>query len=1470
MNGLLVKSSFFLAFAVFVALGVSAWTGADYPIWRERFDPQAKTGWTLQYFGDSCFARTCGVKSVPTAAFRLDFGRTGDGGCVWPQTNYDPKKGPVFSRGRLSCALFSRLRVPRAGRYAFRVAHGPDDTCVWRVQVNGCDLAERPDCSLHLPAGTADIALYGRQMKDLDRKWPFAAGIPEWRLPDGTRFEPIPDAALAPAADDAARTAVPIAHPFAFKDGRIDWHAYRSWDFSVPTAGVYRITVHAGGPCQHERVRLDGREIYFWQGRSDIDWNGGVSDEVDTSGRTDIFRCDFYGRRTFVRRFARGRHTLDLFVNPGPWFWDDRMPELMTQGTLRVGWEPVSGSNPASARGFYFADRDDLVCAQGDVLALTAVNAGGCGLVVDGTRVKGWRLPTDRPGVHRFHVTDAEGRIVFGPWEYPVVAAAEKDPGVKTYRSECVDSVDCTRTDHDFRDNGTSVVTTDADGRRSRRLGPGGLSWVSYDFVDIHHREKGMRPSAKGAKGQTRTQAHDWFAYTLKVRRPGVPHIVRFTCPNGRGKVVNSLYAIDPKTGQYNGWNLMTGMGSASGAESACGFVVWPNADRIDVMAVNSDGNHNSSLDRRGSFRKIELVEYPDGLPPLEVPACGWRDGRDFGWEGEQVDLGVNERTMPDLLAGNEMVPATGGSHVFRDWKAFLASWDRFGEFSAWRGDNLVFQPVNTYGMRLYGGTAGLLTYPDADVYIRGSRNRYVDLFDRDVFKLMLLEAGRRGVRLVADCMIQRITPETAAEWARSYGCPTNGVLLSERADGEAFKSFSGSYFPNPAHPAVIRRMTAFCEALGERYGTYPAFAGIRHRFWRGWPASFEPTFYRGTLGFDDFTTGLFARETGIALPSDFEARRKDLTTRLAREWDDWRAAKVLALHEKMLAALRKHAPQARFYAQNAGEGDGSANIWVREAGLDPKVFRGRRELGYLEEQAYVIGPDVEINHLDPMCFAAFNRRGGKYANPVVTNGVYFPLTYPQGLCCNRTYAAAPYHLRPAAEALADNRLKQLLAGGQWCLPPADESLRRFVRTYRAIPDTTYEPAEPDATNGAPVAVWCHSSRNGILFYAVNRTDRRRKTTIGFGKEASVVVDPVSGARRANVREVTIELPAYEGAVRAARGVDRISRVVTPVEADERADLVRECAFVESFPEVRKGEVGAEAADVIRAMRQARAAGDDRALRRAVSVFRRDHALWYETHAWPAWRNVYRSVWRNTVSSFHGDRRCEYQILDETNGVPNVAFEGFKEKFFTVRKDVPVRFRLSGCVGGWRTLTITALFGGGYGAVDVLDEKGRLVGTFPSGTTETPRLETRTLKVPLACTENFIAFTLVPRGEKGLALNRIAKDFFATHPIEVWKKTAEGRETWVWSPCTTGTTLFVRDGFRGTVCVNDRQVGPEWFGNAERFMQAGYVRLDKGWNRIAAKVGPVSDGTCRFGAYLLDCRGFRYAETGPSEQQERK
>ncbi|MFA6293797.1 MAG: hypothetical protein WC637_18560, partial [Victivallales bacterium] len=1090
-----------------VSLGTSALNSAE-PAVKQPVSP----GWAVHYYGEPTFWLHAGVITIPGAEFNLDVNRL-----KWPANNWDKAKGPVFHRNSgASFAAYAKLNVPQAGEYRFLAENGQ---ALLRVGGRQVDLDGKTPLSL--PAGETALALFIK---------PAQWGKPAdntvklrllWQTPGSDKMTLIPSEALShDDADMKREQAYAPEFPLNIEQGIERYHAQRRFTVDLPESGLYEIASHFGGVPRLFQVWLDGKPLLYVQGD-----RAGVKDPLysaaDLTGSSDSQRLDFLHRARAVRPLSKGKHTLDVYAHYGPWIWDDEMKDAMQ--SFRVGLTRMGKANPEQSLAVYPKDREDMVFKRGEplkvgieqatdapqVYKMEVVEQRGDGKIAwqNEIRLKGdrdwakdeFRYPCDREGAFEYSVRDSAGRIVDGPWAFVVIDTAPitrprqtADGKTCEIRRELVDSVDCTlaeETAHKFRDNGTSQVVDSPNGRY-RATGTAKLRPMGY--VKEGDSWRRVKPDEKQEAGY---YAADWFAYTLKVKNPGRPHLVVGQVPNDVRRLV-SMYAIDQITGHYNGWVLDAGDAPESGPFSPLSFVVWPNGDAIDVSVWCSNNNHNSTLNRQGAMAKIELFELPDGLSPLPEASGGWAAQPEFGWNGEQVNLGVNERTMPSLWPGNDPVPGqlhrnSWDGAAYHDWRALQSSWERFGQFSAYRGDNICITPVHSYGMNYLQGDAAQMLPKCWDIYSKGYRARVVDPMDRDIFKMMLLTAQKYGVRLVADFVVHRLEG-TATLLAKQAGVPPEGILLTDDT-GNPWVAVNGIRMLNPANPIARRYMVDLMDALGRQYGSSPAFAGVRTRQWTGWPSGLDAWFVNEKLGYDDNTIALFTKETGVKVPvtamdnTRFKARRDFLLGTQREAWLDWRCRKVLTLREEMLAALRKYSPDARLFSD--------APLF-REGGLDPKMLAGRRDLGWGAAEGKFGGEGVEWNFPDPVEFANFDVREPESLRRTLKNLQPTGRAYPEGMNCNQSYRSHPYQLEGPAMALADGKLETCVYGGQWCLPPADEGLRRFVQAWRAIPALKYSIYKGEGGEQSPVACWSAPDGRDLVLYLVNRTPRQRQVEI--------------------------------------------------------------------------------------------------------------------------------------------------------------------------------------------------------------------------------------------------------------------------------------------------------------------------------------------------------------------------------------
>ncbi|WP_423130221.1 family 10 glycosylhydrolase [Gaoshiqia sp. Z1-71] len=143
-------------------------------------------------------------------------------------------------------------------------------------------------------------------------------------------------------------------------------------------------------------------------------------------------------------------------------------------------------------------------------------------------------------------------------------------------------------------------------------------------------------------------------------------------------------------------------------------------------------------------------------------------------------------------------------------------------------------------------------------------------------------------------------------DWTMEYNVinfkkKTNNTL-NEWAYGERGGTFGKGPMFNPLHPTVQKALLGMIQEIAGRYGKSPAFKGISINMWHATIA----WFFSLRSGYDDYTIGLFEKETGIDVPVDqkapdrFSKRYTFLTRQYSEEWIAWRCEKIRELFVRM------------------------------------------------------------------------------------------------------------------------------------------------------------------------------------------------------------------------------------------------------------------------------------------------------------------------------------------------------------------------------------------------------------------------------------------------------------------------------------------------------------------------------------------------------------------------------------------
>ena len=1341
---------------------------------------------------------------------------------------------PKFKGCAMAFSAHATLDVPAEGDYAFEVnvleSRNFRNSTPVRLAVDGAFVDERPNATLHLRKGKAHVSVWvrpGNPEQAANREHGVAYFSFRWKRPGGSAFEAMP----LTGADSAAirATELKMDHRWTLEE-RLQQRfvCFHTYPLDIPEDGYYFIGWRGGKNLPAQRWALEDLEIYtggnagWMRTRYGYPW--------DTWGERHVNHLTFWGEQGTGRFFRKGSYRLSASTYVKH-FDVDEHPGLMKEADFY--WRRLDGKNPVSDTCFWL-DTDCLVFRAGETLSVKAGRPGdlpgkyalevtrqnGDGKVVFrqeqtvGAKPVSFDYGCPEEGAFEIFIRDEKGRAQYGPVEFAVVdvKGARQRARQEGAAAESVTN-GCTLVDrwtvaegaggaHHFRDNGTSVVKETPAGRYVE-TGPLGTGEGRTPLMAVDPRKGLYRYLTDAEKEAYKThklradqhlQQADWFAVTLKVKKLHKTHILRFRVPNDtlRGTAV---VALDRKTGDKTATSFLSGCGEKLGPWSWGQIYLWPNVEEVDVMVANTMHlGVRKPNNRRGAVAEIEILETPDeGVPPLKEAAAGWTGDRDFFYVGEQMNIGVNEATTPERWRDDQYgwakVTDTGLSA--RNFKDFLQSWNRWGENAAARGENLFLAPCCTYVMAAYAGYPSFMLAPARDPYVAGFPRESLDPVNRDVFALMLLVAEKYGVKMGADFMSNRIRPHVMNTWAAIQGRPaeTNGIYLAIDAKGTPYTGFASPNAVNPAHPVIRKQLVDFTEAMSRRYGRYPAFCGIRHRFWTGCPSDFEPWFLccprRGKdgqwisplrLGYDDFTVGAFAKAKGIpgldpvgADQAKWEARRTLIETQHLAKWDEWRADVAFTLKEEMLKALKSHAPDARFYVTSDGD-----TPWKVEAGLDPKRFKGRRDLGYLEEQGNGNEPGVELGYVDGRCFKNFNLRPEPYGNPTNMGESYtMQFCYPSLPCCNASIKAYPYELEKPARMLAENRLLQLLCGPEWMLPSPDDGLREFVQVFRAIPALDYRRlSAATADDDAVIAAWQGAQGGETVIYAVNRTDMALEGTLTLDGRAMKVENLVTGEAGRFTKEIAFAIKPFMPAVWKVSGGHRaVGLAVRPGPVD-RARIERRLApftaFAKEASPTLVGTNGLTYAAALKALVDVRDAGRWFELSRRLGTFADEERLHFDVAGWPKevafvpetpwpWDNpgAWRRTWGYDASM---DRALgKHRLLSPPeNGTvetlaPNPQWPRAKKGYLRVKEGVRYDYNFAG-TSKPRRLYVHGWFGGDLGAIRV-EQHGKnkdvVYGTLPRGRSEKPRLETRALEVliPALPTSSFgTEVTLVPVG----------------------------------------------------------------------------------------------------------------------------
>lgn len=835
---------------------------------------------------------------------------------------------------------------------------------------------------------------------------------------------------------------------------------------------------------------------------------------------------------------AAGPHTLRL----ERWFWTG-FPQL-----LGFRLRPSDGTVATSMRAWIRGPRtlfrigectDAAVEAGGNAkpLALRARTSGDGGRVVAEREVRiaaapapqvvAVPLPCAEPGRFRVAFSDSAmpaGAMPAATLDYEVIDTRPHAAAAGEVQRTLVAEIDLAATPPDFFSGGATRITQSAAGRY-RETDPTGFT--NYQRATAEARAKAPAPG--------------WFAYRLPGATPGAAHVLEVDYPDDAVRTMaivireRAAGLADVAGGVDTGGEFTT-----SGRMLTHAMLFWPKEaePRVTILSAH-DG-------QRAAAARIRLYRIEGPLPPLR--ASGRPARRVVNWYEE----------------GNSMMGLYGAAAATSgDFDQAVARWAPAARHA---GYNVLSPAVLVYSFALYP-------------------SRYHRFFSKpgnDTLLRMVLHAERAGVSVLPE--LHPRADELDLPFA-DVPDPKPHLLVSKdgrtsyfQGDGRT-RNHPPHY--NPLHPANQAWYLGMIGELAERYRDSPALAGVSLRLLPLTNATLN-NFHSLDWGYDDFTVGLFERETGTELPvpktstaatlaANAKARHAWLMANARESWIRWRCEKIAALYTAIRDRVRAARPDLVVQSLVFEWERGGGREALRSAGIDPALLGriegvqlvnalpryGRREPGVLANQR------MRDNLLDPERLATAQPQDapGAFLSSsyyVEGTGTVTPpaaLGFPEGTKPKWFSAAVEpagrHVLERYAVQLAETDAQAIGDGGNG-YSLGQPLTREWLREYLALPP---EPFEPRADARDPVAVWSRSRADGLYFYAVNRERVAMRVAIALEGARAVNRLAGGGAMPLSGGQVRLELAPYELVTLKADSGATIRNVTVEPPAAARAEV---------------------------------------------------------------------------------------------------------------------------------------------------------------------------------------------------------------------------------------------------------------------------------------------------------------------------
>ncbi len=638
-----------------------------------------------------------------------------------------------------------------------------------------------------------------------------------------------------------------------------------------------------------------------------------------------------------------------------------------------------------------------------------------------------------------------------------------------------------------------------------------------------------------------------WFAYKVEVPGKQKLYQIEVDYPDDALRTyVIAIREASPDAYPTAGGVDSGGEFSLSGKMLTHTILHWARSTDLRVLII-------PALDkRRAAASKIRVYEVEGGLPLPKIPQAG---GRHFAnWYEE----------------GSNFVACYGPPD--RSMSGMITAADRWARTIRHIGGDTLWMTMVVYQFGLYP--------TNYNVNFGGP-------YSPDLVRAVIMNCEKYGMDFIGE-----FHPE-----ARELDWPCNAdparLHMATNKNG-AVKSKSTEPIYNPLWP---RNQEWYLGMIGEfvdRYKDSKALKGVCLRL-MGWCNPGLNNFHSLDWGYDDYTVGLFEKETGKKIPVDagdtqrFRKRYDWLIANAKEDWIEWRCKKITALYAKIAERVRQARPDLAVLSNFCMPEQEDA---PREAGIDPMELQAIPGVILVGGVAYGrrMGDEMAVQKmrdglLDPVALKRFSAPDGRAS--FLDGAGYFEATEqvvpPESIGfpkeTKRTWMSGV--VNPSGRHANERWAVQLaetdaafLADGGNAYTVGQPVISEFLVEYRTLPDIPFTPRD-DARD--PVAVWELKKNDNFLFYAVNR--ERYPVKVQMTLKNADKVERLAVKEPVQLKDgiLSYELKPYELRTFCSGAGTDIASVKIEIPEADRTHVENLVSFLEALSaDAKAGKLGLE------------------------------------------------------------------------------------------------------------------------------------------------------------------------------------------------------------------------------------------------------------------------------------------------------